>query len=182
MTMNSAVQIGDLRFRKMITADEIAVRVRAMAKELNFRFAGKEVVVLSVLNGAFMFTADLIRALEFDVECRFLRIQSYHGTRSTGVLKVDNPEILQLKGRHVLVVEDIVDSGRTMQFICSSLSDHGAETVTVATFLHKPDALEVPAQVDYVGFVIGNEFVVGYGLDYHGRGRQLPDLYQHISD
>jgi hypoxanthine phosphoribosyltransferase len=180
--MNAAVQIGDLLFRKMISAEAIADRVHAMAKELNTRFTGKEVVVLSVLNGAFMFTADLIRSLEFDVECRFLRIQSYHGTRSTGVIKVENPEILQLKGKHVLVVEDIVDSGKTMQFICSSLLDNGAASVTVASFLHKPDAMEVPAQVDYSGFIIGNEFVVGYGLDYHGLGRQLPDLYQHISD
>jgi hypoxanthine phosphoribosyltransferase len=182
MIQDTAVQIRDLRFRKMISAEEIGARVHALAEELNARFKGKEVVVVSVLNGAFMFTADLIRALDFDVECRFLRIQSYHGTKSTGVLKVENPEILQLTEKHVLVVEDIVDSGRTMQFICSSLEAHGAATVTVATFLHKPDAMEVPAPVDYAGFIIDKEFVVGYGLDYHGMGRQLPDLYQRIND
>lgn len=182
MAITDIVQIRDLRFKLILTPEEIAKRIKQIAQILNENFENQEVVAVSVLNGAFIFTADLLRELRFSVDCRFLRIQSYAGTRSSGTVHVANPEVLDLEDKHVVIVEDIVDTGRTMHQICEIVRQKKVKSLTVVTFLHKPDAMVVSAQIDYVAFVIENEFVVGYGLDYDGLGRQLPALYQLVND
>ena len=182
MYTTDIVQIKDLKFKLLLTPEEIAQRIKQLGQILNEKFKDQDVVVVSVLNGAFIFTADLLRELSFSVDCRFLRIHSYSGTKSTGIVQIDNPEVLDLDGKHVMIVEDIVDTGKTMHQICEIIQQKQIKSLSVVTFLHKPDAMVVSAQVDYVAFVIENEFVVGYGLDYDGLGRQLPALYQLVNN
>lgn len=182
MQASSYIQIRDLRFKCLLTPEDISRRVTELGNILNKTYVNQDVVVVSVLNGAFMFTADLLRELNFSLECRFLRIQSYAGTASTGIVKAANPEILDLPGKHVMIIEDIVDTGRTMRYICDILKHKQVASLRVVTFLHKPEAMLLPTQVDHAAFVIKNEFVVGYGLDYDGLGRQLPALYQLVND
>jgi hypoxanthine phosphoribosyltransferase len=174
----NTVIVHDLMFQKYIDKQEISRRVRELGLELNALYVGKTPVVLGVLNGAMIFMSDLIRTLDFSLECRFLRTSSYSGTMSLGVLKVENPEVLDLKGRDVIIVEDIVDSGFTMNGILQLLSAHEPASVRVVTFLHKPEASKVEVTVDFTCFSIPDRFVVGYGLDYNGLGRNFPDLYQ----
>ncbi len=149
-----------------------------MGNDITACFAGEEVLLLGVLNGSFIFMADLAREIDLPLSVEFLRISSYTGTSSSGEVKSLMGLNTELKGKNVLVVEDIVDTGISMNYLISELSKHNPKSLRIATLLFKKEAFRFNYSLDYVGFEIPNKFVVGYGLDYDGLGRNLPDLYQ----
>lgn len=168
---------GD-RFRRYLTASTIQSRVREMGQRITEDYADTTPILVSVLNGAFMFTADLMRAIDTDCEIDFIKLSSY------GAAKVSSGDVHELKSvdadlkdRHVLIVEDIVDTGLSMDFMTNRLKEYNPATLRVATLLHKPEATEPNLSLDYVGFRIPDLFVVGYGLDYGQLARNLADIY-----
>jgi hypoxanthine phosphoribosyltransferase len=159
----------------LVTPDDISSRIAALAKQVDADYAGKQLLLVGVLKGAVMVMADLSRALHSPVQMDWMAVSSYgSGTRSSGVVRILKDLDVDISGRHVLVVEDIVDSGLTLSWLLRNLRSRGPAAVDVFTLLRKPDAATVPVDVRYVGFDIPNEFVVGYGLDYAERYRNLP--------
>jgi len=171
------IQIKDKKFRLSIPESEIQAAVKNVAKQINRDIADKNPIFICVLNGAFMFAGDLMKNVNMPCEITFVKLSSYDGLYTSGVVK----EIIGLNesvvGRNVVVIEDIVDTGITMERIISSLRAKGANEIRVATFLQKPDALQRDIKIDYVAMKIPNDFIVGYGLDYDGYGRNLKDIY-----
>lgn len=178
----STIQIKDKNFALSIPESKILDAVKAVAVQINEEMADKNPVFLCVLNGAFMFAADLLKNINFPCEVTFVKLSSYDGVYSTGKVK----EIIGLNesivGRNVVIVEDIIDTGLTMERILSSLRAKGANEIKVATFLQKPEALKCDIQIDYIAMKIPNDFIVGYGLDYDGYGRNLKDIYTVVAD
>lgn len=172
------IAVGDLRFTKYISALDIEQKVEEIADSIREDFHEKYPMFLVIMNGAFIFAADLIRKLEFPCELNFVRISSYHGTESTGTVTFSMPLQLDFKDRHIIVVEDIIDTGNTMAAFIPALMEQGPASVSLTSILVKKEAHRHPIKTDYPGFDIPNKFVVGYGLDYHGMGRNLKDLYQ----
>jgi hypoxanthine phosphoribosyltransferase len=174
------VTIEDKTFGIYIQDQEIQLAIQTIANEMNVLYADKKPIFISVLNGAFMFTADLLKKIEVPCELSFIKLSSYSGTTSTGTVK----EIVGLQeeivGRDVIVIEDIIDTGITMQKIISQLEFKNPASIRIATLLLKPDSVKVPINPDFVCFSIPDKFVVGYGLDLNGIGRNLPDIYQLI--
>jgi len=160
--------------RVLLAEEEIGARVREMAREISEGLAGEEVVALGVLNGAFVFLADLIRALSVPVRVAFLRAASYGRSHRPGELEIQAVGEPDLAGKNVLVVEDIVDTGRSLEGIRRRVEAAGPASLRVAVLLDKRDRREVPVRVDHVGFEVPDEFLVGYGLDYAGLYRNLP--------
>jgi hypoxanthine phosphoribosyltransferase len=172
-----------MRQRILLSADQIAARVRDLADTLTARFAGEEVVAIVVLHGAMVFAVDLLRAMpDTDVLLTTLRIASYHGTERAGPVRLIHDVPVDLHGRHVLVIEDIVDSGHSLAFLRRHLATCGPASVTVVALLDKPSRREVDVAADLVGFTIEDRFVVGYGLDLDGRLRHLPYIAELIPD
>lgn len=173
--------LDDKTFELSITADEIQQAVRTMAAQINTDYAGSQPVFLIVLNGSFMFAADLLKNISFNCETNFIKLTSYSGTESTHKVReligVDN----SLRGKKIIIVEDIVDSGITMEYLLNELKKIQPEDIRIATFLLKPEAFKKDIAIDYVGISIPNDFIVGYGLDYNGLGRNLPDIYKILS-
>jgi len=172
------IKVFDKTFVTSITADEIAVAVDRVAAEITRDYADKQPMFLVILNGAFMFAADLLKRVTIPATMSCIRVASYEGMQSTGVIR----EVLGLReditGRHLVLIEDIVDTGNTMHDLIPQLMAKGAASVEVCTFLQKPEALQHPdAQPKYVGFKIPNLFVIGYGLDFDGWVRNLPEVY-----
>jgi len=178
----STIQIKDKTFRLSIPESEILAAVRKVAEDINRDIAGKNPLFICVLNGAFMFAGDLMKNVNIPCEITFVKLSSYEGLYTTGSVK----EVIGLSesvvGRNVVIVEDIVDTGITMERILSSLRAKGANEIKVATFLQKPDALQRDITVDYVAMKIPNDFIVGYGLDYDGYGRNLKDIYTVVPE
>ncbi|MFP4092660.1 MAG: hypoxanthine phosphoribosyltransferase [Cyclobacteriaceae bacterium] len=172
------MQIGDKEFEVLLTEEQIASAVSKMSRAISKDYQSKDVVLLSVLNGAFIFTADLIREIDINVEVTFVKVRSYEGTASSGKVRELIGLEAELKGRHVLLVEDIVDSGYTINYLLDMLKAQEPASIHIATLLFKPDALKVTVDLKYVGVNIPNRFVVGYGLDYNGLGRQYREVYQ----
>lgn len=174
------IQIRDKQFRLSIESEKIQEAVKNVAEAINRDLAGKDPLFICVLNGAFMFAADLMKTVNIPCEITFIKLSSYEGLYTTGAVK----EVIGLNesvvGRTIVVVEDIVDTGITMDKILASLAAKGAKEVRVATFLQKPEALQKDITVDYVAMKIPNDFIVGYGLDYDGYGRNLKDIYTVI--
>ncbi|WP_020598531.1 hypoxanthine phosphoribosyltransferase [Spirosoma panaciterrae] len=168
--------VNDKTFVPFIPAESIQNRIQELASQINQDYADKKPLLVVILNGAFLFAADLMKNLTIPCEITFLRVSSYKGTSSTGQLK----EILGLTepiaSRDLIVVEDIVDTGRTLNDICEQLRVLGPSSLAIATLLFKPEALLKPMKLDYVGFEIENRFVLGYGLDYDGLGRNSADI------
>lgn len=172
------VTIQGKTFETFLSASQISQAIQRIAGQINNEYAGKNPLFISILNGAFMFTADLLKLVEIPCELSFVKLASYEGTSTTGTVK----ELVGLKeeltNRHLIVLEDIVDTGFTIQSILEQLKRGNPASVKVASLLHKPECLKVNVPVDYTGFVIPDKFVVGYGLDLDGYGRNLPDIYQ----
>ena len=159
----------------LIPAEEIKAKLAGLARAIEADYQGKEVLLVGVLNGALVVMADLIRELHIDSEMDWMAISSYGaGTKSSGVVRILKDLDTDIKGKHVVIVEDIIDSGLTLSWLLKNLASRGPATLRVCTLLRKPDAVKVDVPVEYVGFEIPNEFVVGYGLDYAERYRDLP--------
>ena len=174
------IQVLDKTFDVFITKEELAKEVNSLGSELNEDFKGEEVIFIAVLNGSFMFASDLMKAINLVSEISFIKMSSYHGTESSG--RVDELIGLKnnLKGKNVVIVEDIIDSGITIDKIISLLEMEQPKSVKVCSLLYKPAAFKGKTKPDYVGFSIPNAFVVGYGLDYDEKGRNLDAIYQII--
>jgi hypoxanthine phosphoribosyltransferase len=168
----------DLQIKPFISAEKIQARLNELGQELSTKFKGQHVVAICVLKGSFMFYSDLIRKIDTDISCEFFGVSSYHGTSSSGEVKVTLDLTHPVENKHVLLVEDIVDTGLTMNYLKNSILSRKPASLTTVALLEKPDALKVPCKLDYVGFKISNEFVVGYGLDYEGFYRNLPYIGQ----
>jgi hypoxanthine phosphoribosyltransferase len=145
-----------------------------MGADITRDYQGKPLVLIGVLKGSFIFLADLIRAIDLPVQVDFIGISSYQGTRSTGVVKITSDLTRPIEDKHVVLVEDIVDTGLTMKYLLDNLSTRLPASVKIAALLEKPTRAQVKVPIDYKGFVIGDEFVVGYGLDWDGKLRNLP--------
>ncbi len=171
------ITIKDKQFKLSIPEKEIQKAVEKVGMAMNKELADKDPLFICVLNGAFMFAGDLMKIVDIPCEITFIKLSSYEGLYTSGTVK----EIIGLNesvvGRNVVVVEDIVDTGITMEKIITSLEAKGAANIKVATFLQKPEALQRDIKVDYVAMKIPNEFIVGYGLDYDGYGRNLKEIY-----
>jgi hypoxanthine phosphoribosyltransferase len=158
-----------------VTQEQIAQRISELAAEIDADYAGRNVLLVGVLKGAIMVMADLSRAMSSDPAVDWMAVSSYGvGTKSSGVVRILKDLDTDINGRHVLVVEDIVDSGLTLSWLLRNLNSRGAASVEVCTMLRKPESARVEVRVKYVGFDIPAEFVVGYGLDYAERFRSLP--------
>ncbi len=174
----STIQVNDLEFVEYLSAQAIDQAVSQVAERINTDYAGKEPLLICVLNGAFMYASDLIKRITLPCEITFVRLKSYEGTATTGDVKMLTPLSVDVQGRDVIVIEDIVDTGLTMHGFMHQLQLQGAASVELTSFLFKPEALQYPdATPKYVGKEIPTKFVVGYGLDYDEKGRNLPSLY-----
>lgn len=172
------MQINDKEFEIFITAEQIDSRVKTLGKEINEAYHDKNPLFLSVLNGSFMFSSDLMKEVNIRSEISFVKFSSYESMESTGSVQKMIGLKENLSGRHLVVIEDIVDTGNTMAYFLKLLAKEKPASVEIATLLFKPQALKHPLHLKYVGFEIPPKFVVGYGLDYDGYGRNLKDIYQ----
>ena len=179
---NNIIRVHDKYFRPFITEKEIQREVTRIAGEMNHDLARQDPIFLGILNGAFMFAGDLYKQLTFPCQITFLKLASYSGTNSTGSVKQLIGINRDLKDRVVVVLEDIVDTGVTLDTIIRQLSGYEPAEIRVATFLHKPDATVKEVKLDYVGMEIPNNFILGYGLDYEGYGRNFRDIYRLVDD
>ena len=165
---------GDLE-KILLTAEQIDARLAELAAQIDEEYRGRDLLLVGVLRGAVMTMADLSRKIRIPLEMDWMAVSSYgSGTKSSGVVRILKDLDTDIQGRNVLIVEDIIDSGLTLSWLRSNLLSRGPESVRIATTLRKPEAAKVAIDVDYVGFDIPNEFVVGYGLDYAERYRHLP--------
>lgn len=168
-----------LSLKPYITEEKIQNKVKEIASELTKKFKGEKIVAVCVLKGSFMFYSDLIRNIDGDITCEFFGVSSYHGnTSSSGEVKVTLDLASPVENCHVVLVEDIIDTGLTMNYLKGAIQARKPKSLTTVSLLEKPDALKVPCTIDYVGFKIPNDFVVGYGLDYQGYYRNLPYIAQ----
>ncbi|MCI6460806.1 MAG: hypoxanthine phosphoribosyltransferase [Prevotella sp.] len=173
----SIVKIKDKTFKTSIPEVEIQQRVKEVADHINRDMADKNPLLLAVLNGSFMFAADLMKNITIPCEISFVKLASYQGTQSTGEVKEVIGINEDLAGRTVIIVEDIVESGLTIQRMLDSLGTRNPDSIDVCTLLLKPDRLKVDLDIKYVAFSIPNDFILGYGLDYDQQGRNLRDIY-----
>lgn len=172
------IQVKDKSFVRYIDRDKIWQRVSELSKEIEKDYADKNPLLLCVLNGSFMFAADLFHTIDIPIEASFVKLKSYEGTSSSGNVTVALGLQDKVKDRHVLIVEDIVDTGRTLHDFLPQLQSEQPASVKIVSFLSKPSARKFQIDIQYVGFEIPDKFVVGYGLDYDGQGRNLTHLYQ----
>lgn len=167
-----------LQLKPYLTEAQIEEKVKQMGETLTDKFKNKQVVAICVLKGSFMFYSDLIRNIDSDITCEFFGVSSYNGMSSSGEVKVTLDLAHPVENKHVLLVEDIVDTGVTMNYLKNAIMARKPASLTTVSLLEKPEALKVPCSIDHVGFRISNEFVVGYGLDYQGYYRNLPYIAQ----
>lgn len=178
--MNKTVRLKDKEFDLSIPYAELKQAIARVADEIKRDLGDKNPLFVGVLNGSFMFVASLMKELDADYEITFAAYSSYRGVRSTGNVSEIMPIQTDFKGRTLVLLEDIVDSGLTMSYLIPKLREEGAADVRLATMLLKPDALKCDLVPDYVGIRIPNDFIVGYGLDYDGLGRGLKDIYKVV--
>jgi len=171
------MKLNDKEFEMFISANEIADIVSHLAVFVNRDFAGKDPFFIIMLNGAFMFAADFLRKITVSHEVGFVSLSSYKGMQTSGQVKIYTAIPEKIKDRHVVILEDIVDTGVTMDFFLSELSKYSAKSISIVSLFIKPDVLQQKIRVDYVGKEIENRFIVGYGLDYNGLGRNLEAVY-----
>ena len=172
------ITLKDQTFEVYLSESEVKKRIHQLGEQITRDFQNKEVVVLGVLNGSFIFMADLCREIKLPLISTFVKLSSYQGTTTTGQVRSILGLDIDIKGKHVIIVEDIVETGISMEYLLKTISGHLPERVAIATLLFKSEAFQFKYVIDYVGFEIPNKFVLGYGLDYDGLGRNLPDIYQ----
>jgi len=175
------VEIDEKIFELMLEYEQIKKRTRLIAIQLNVDFENRIPVFVGVLNGSFVFLGDLIKEIDISSEVTFVKVSSYDGDVNTGVIKKEIGLQMSLKDRDVIIVEDIVDTGHTLKYIIDLIKEEDPASITVCTLLLKPKSLKVELnEIGFVGFEIPDEFVVGYGLDYNGLGRNLKDIYRAV--
>lgn len=180
--MEKRVVLLDKTFKLTIPESEILSKVEAVAARLRKDYADKNPVLVIVLSGAFVFASDLIRVLDIPCQLAFTKLKSYDGTASTGKIVEQLPVTENIEGRHVIIIEDIVETGYSMQFLLESLNKHNPASVEICALSAKPEKCKVPGlTVKYVGMTLPEAFIVGYGLDYDGTGRELRDIYSLLS-
>lgn len=170
----------DKEFEPYLSATEITNKIQQMADAINRDYAGKRPLFIAILNGSFMFAADLFKAVTIDAEICFIKLASYKGTKSSGQVITAIGLDTDLIDRHVIILEDIVDTGKTLSEFLPQLQHHHPSSLKIAALLHKPEATVYPIKIDYLGFSIPNKFVLGYGLDYDGLGRNIKEIYQLV--
>ena len=174
------IQVLDKKFKPFIKEEQISKAVQEIAERMNVELKGKNPLFIVVLNGAFMFASDLFKKINIECELSFVKMSSYVGTQTTSTVRELIGLDRVLKGRTVVVVEDIIDTGITMAHTIPLLHKLEAEEVKIATLLFKPDAFQKDYKIDYVGLEIPNDFIIGYGLDYDGQARNLPEIYKIV--
>lgn len=174
------ITVNDKKFKPYLSAEKLQSRVKELAIEINRDYKDKRPLFIAILNGSFMFASDLFKELTIEAEICFIKLASYKGTRSTGnvitAIGLDEP----LKDRHVVIIEDIVDTGKTLHMFLPQLHNQQPASLKIAALLHKPEALAHPVQIDFLGFNVPDIFLLGYGLDYDGLGRNLAQIYQLV--
>jgi hypoxanthine phosphoribosyltransferase len=175
--MNEIVVFGKT-FTPYLSASEIQAQIDRLGQEITRDFGHKKPLFIAILNGSFMFAADLFKVLHFDAEICFIKLASYKGTKSTGHVITAIGLDVPVKDREVIIIEDIVDTGKTLHAFLPELVNQQPASLAICTLLHKPDATIFPLNIQYTGFSIPNRFVLGYGLDFDGLGRNLPEIYQ----
>jgi len=173
----SSLRIHDKLFKPYLSKTEINEKVSLIAHRINEDYRGKKPLFIAVLNGAFMFASDLFKEISIESEISFIKLASYKGTKSSGQVVTAIGLDIDLFGRHVLIVEDIVDTGKTLHVFLPQLQRQQPASLKIAALLDKPDARAYSITVDYLGFSIPNKFVVGYGLDYNGLGRNMGEIF-----
>ena len=176
----SSIKVHDKEFLPYITSGEIEEQVARVAAEINRDYQGKKPLFVAILNGAFIFAADLFKHITIEAEICFIKLASYKGVKSTGKVITAIGLDVDLYEREVIIVEDIVDTGKTLAQFLPQLEHHHPASLKIASLLHKPEAMIHPIKIDYLGFTIPNKFVIGYGLDYDGLGRNIKEIYQLV--
>ncbi|MBK7561903.1 MAG: hypoxanthine phosphoribosyltransferase [Chitinophagaceae bacterium] len=176
----SVIKIHDKSFETYLSAETIQQRVSEIAAAINTDYKGRRPLFIAILNGSFMFASDLFKHLDIEAELCFIKLASYKGMKSSGNVVTSIGLEDDLFDKEVIIVEDIVDTGKTLHKFLPKLLHQQPQSLKIATLLHKTDATEYPLTLDYVGFTIPNKFVVGYGLDYDGLGRNLKEIYQLV--
>ncbi len=179
--MSDTITVKDKQFTPYISADQIQLRVRELARQINADYAGKAPLFIAILNGSFMFAADLFKHLDIDCSVSFVKVASYKGTTSTGrVINLIGLDEM-IKDRDIIILEDIVDTGKTLSELLPDFYNQNPASLRILSLLTKPSCLKYNVEVNYVGFEIPNEFIIGYGLDYDGLARNLKDIYQIVA-
>ena len=178
MMQQEHIQIHGKTFVPYLSEDIIKGKIKEMAAAISKDYADKRPLFIAILNGAFMFASDLFKELTIEAEISFIKLASYSGTKSTGNVLTAIGLDAELNGRHVVIIEDIVDTGKTLSSFMPQLAHQGPASIQLAALLTKPEARTHPIQIDYLCFSIPDKFVVGYGLDYDGLGRNLKEIYQ----
>jgi len=176
----STIRIHDKTFEIYLSETAIQERVKNIADSINEEYKDKKPLFIAILNGSFMFAADLFKHLTINSEISFIKLASYRGMKSTGNVITSIGLDADLFGKDLIIIEDIVDTGKTLYNFLPKLNDHHPSSLKIAALLHKPEATRFPLNLDYVGFSIPDKFVVGYGLDYDGLGRNLKEIYQVV--
>lgn len=176
----SPIKVHDKEFMPYILSEDIDKQVRRLASEINNDYAGKKPLFIAILNGAFIFAADLFKYLQVEAEICFIKLASYKGVKSTGKVITAIGLDTELYGRDVIIVEDIVDTGKTLTQFLPQLEHQNPASLKIVSLLHKPSASIFPIRIDYLGFTIPDKFVIGYGLDYDGLGRNIKEIYQQV--
>ncbi len=174
------MQVHDKIFQPYIAADEITQKVRKLALAIEKDYEGRIPVFIVILNGSFMFAADMFKALNMPAEICFIKLASYKGTKSSGHVITSIGLDVDLIDRDVIILEDIIDTGKTLHEFLPQLRHQHPASLKICTLLHKPEATKFPITIDYCGFTIPDKFVVGYGLDYDGLGRNIKEIYQLV--
>lgn len=177
ISKTDSIELHDRKFQLLFDKSQIDKRVQELAESIKIKFKDQRPLFIGVLNGSFIFTSDLVRAYHGECEVTFVKLNSYEGMDSTGRIEEQLSLKENIKGRPIIIVEDIIDSGRTVHHFLKSIQSKNPSSVSVATLLYKPKAMQFDYNIDYIGFEIPNQFVVGYGLDYDGLGRQLDGVY-----
>lgn len=176
----SKIKVHDKEFVPYLTSREIEEQVARVASEINNDYKDKKPLFIAILNGAFIFAADLFKQINIEAEIAFIKLASYKGVKSSGKVITAIGLDAELYGRDVIIIEDIVDTGKTLSQFLPQLDHHHPASLKIAALLHKPAAMVHPIKIDYLGFTIPDKFVVGYGLDYDGLGRNIKEIYQLV--
>jgi hypoxanthine phosphoribosyltransferase len=176
--MSPTIQVHDQQFVPYIKREVILKRIEELAHEIARDYAGKRPLFIAILNGSFMFAADLFMRMNIEAEICFIKLASYKGTKSTGQVITAIGLDMDIKDRHVIILEDIIDTGKTMSEFLPQLLNQNPASLKLAALLHKPEATTYSVEIHYLGFEVPNRFLLGYGLDYDGLGRNIPEIYQ----